>query len=258
MDAAARQHYEALKQKAPEGFTVAYRPPFFVIGNQNADSVQKWANDTVAWATQRLKAQYFERDPHETIDIWLFRDEPTYRQYAAELFGDTPDTHFGYYNPEHNALVMNIATGGGTLVHEMVHPFMRANFPECPNWFNEGLASLYEACYDRNGRIWGTTNWRLPDLRIAIKEEGVPRFRVMFRNDDDFYGEHSGRNYAQARYLCYYLQEKGLLERFYREFRDNVEDDPGGYETLSTVLGNPDMDAFQKEWEAYVLQLDWP
>jgi len=28
------------------------------------------------------------------------------------------------------------------LVHEIVHPFMRANFPECPAWFNEGLASL--------------------------------------------------------------------------------------------------------------------
>ena len=25
-------------------------------------------------------------------------------------------------------------TGGGTLVHEIVHPFLRANFPECPAW----------------------------------------------------------------------------------------------------------------------------
>ena len=30
------------------------------------------------------------------------------------------------------------------LVHEMVHPFMDADFPACPAWFNEGLASLYE------------------------------------------------------------------------------------------------------------------
>ena len=46
---------------------------------------------------------------------------------------------------------MNIDTGGGTLVHEIVHPFIAANFPECPAWFNEGLASLYEQCGDHRG-----------------------------------------------------------------------------------------------------------
>ena len=34
---------------------------------------------------------------------------------------------------------MNISTGGGTLVHEIVHPFIEANFPACPPWLNEGL-----------------------------------------------------------------------------------------------------------------------
>ena len=40
-------------------------------------------------------------------------------------------------------VVLGTSTGGGTLVHEIVHPFMRANFPNCPSWFDEGLASLY-------------------------------------------------------------------------------------------------------------------
>ena len=46
---------------------------------------------------------------------------------------------------------MNIATGGGTLVHEIVHPFVEANFPGCPTWFNEGLGSLYEQSAERKG-----------------------------------------------------------------------------------------------------------
>ena len=31
----------------------------------------------------------------------------------------------------------------------MVHPFVEANFPDCPAWFNEGLGSLYEQCAER-------------------------------------------------------------------------------------------------------------
>ena len=50
---------------------------------------------------------------------------------------------------------MNISTGGGTLVHEIVHPFVAANFPNCPAWFNEGLGSLYEQSGEVNGAIHG-------------------------------------------------------------------------------------------------------
>ena len=45
----------------------------------------------------RLKQQYFERDPADIIDIWLFRDNQSYMSHALQLFGDTPTTGFGYY-----------------------------------------------------------------------------------------------------------------------------------------------------------------
>jgi hypothetical protein len=72
-----------------------------------------------------------------------------------------------------------------------------------------------------------------------------------------FYEEDPGTNYAQARYLLYYLQEKGLLVKFYQEFRRSAKDDPTGYATLCKVLGRKkeDMVAFQKEWTEYVLAL---
>ena len=76
-------------------------------------------------------------------------------------------------------------------------------------------------------------------------------------SDNDFYGGPDNPNYsdhyAQARYLCYYLQEKGLLVKFYREFRDHATTDPTGYESLKRVLGVTDMDKFQKQWEKFIL-----
>jgi len=153
-------------------------------------------------------------------------------------------------------LIMNIDTGGGTLVHEIVHPFMEANFPACPPWLNEGMGSLYEQCGDADGHIHGFTNWRLPGLQRAIKSKSVSSFKELTAMDENaFYNEDKGVNYAQARYLCYYLQEKGLLVKFYREFHARQKEDPGGYQTLQKILTEADMDAFKTKWEKYVLGL---
>ena len=65
-------------------------------------------------------------------------------------------------------MIKNIATGGGTLVHEIVHPFMRANFPACPAWFSKGQASLYEQAAEKQGHINGKINWRFKGLELGM------------------------------------------------------------------------------------------
>jgi len=157
---------------------------------------------------------------------------------------------------------MNIATGGGTLVHEMVHAFIRTNFPACPTWFNEGLASLYEQSSDRGGHIHGGTNWRLAGLQDAIRAGHLTSFKALTATtSDEFYHKDRGANYAQARYLCYYLQEHGLLVKFYHSFVAAQPSDPTGYATLLKVLDLKDdqtRQEFQKSWEQYVLGLRFP
>ena len=248
------QHVMTLRPSLPPGFTVVVEPPFVVIGDEPAETVRTRAATTIRWAVVLLKKDFFTRDPDEILDIWLFGSGASYRRYAKELFGHEPDTPYGYYSEPDHALVMNIATGGGTLVHEIVHPFVRANFPDCPAWFNEGLGSLYEACRDRGGHIDGLPNWRLPGLQRAIEKGSVPSFEHLTQTtDDEFYGEDPGTNYSEARYLLYYLQEHGLLVQYYRAFLENRTSDPSGYRTLKTILGEDDMDRFQKHWERWVM-----
>ena len=214
--------------------------------------------NTVDWAVSRLKRDFFERNPSEIIDIWLFEDGPTYEEYTQRLFGEKPTTPYGFYSPRHHALIMNIATGGGTLVHEIVHPFMASNFPDCPSWFNEGLASLYEQAQDRDGHIAGLTNWRLRGLKAAIHDGEVPPFeKLCSTTTREFYDRDRGTNYAQARYLCYYLQEHDLLVKFYRAFRRNAGTDPTGIDTLKAILGEENLAEFQRRWEKYVLKLEF-
>jgi hypothetical protein len=253
------QHVRALRERLREPFTIVVSPPFVVLGDEAAARVNDRAEGTVRWAVERLKQEYFSEDPKRILDVWLFKDDESYRSHAKSLFNDDPNTPYGYYSDEHGALIMNIATGGGTLVHEIVHPFMETNFPRCPAWFNEGLGSLYEQSDSRDGHIVGLTNWRLSGLQRAIRRGEVPSFqRLTATTSAQFYDEDRGTNYAQARYLAYYLQEKGLLRSFYQRFRANAERDPTGYDTLQEILGNPDMAQFQKQWQAFVLGLHFP
>jgi hypothetical protein len=251
------QHMMKLKPKIPgKGFTVVLAAPFVVIGDGPAEEVRRRAKDTVQWAVEKLKAEYFAKDPQDILDIWLFKGKESYEKHCLSLFRKKPDTPFGYYSHTDRALVMNIDTGGGTLVHEIVHPFVAANFPNCPSWLNEGLGSLYEQCGEKDGRIHGYPNWRLPALQEAIRKKSVPSFQsLMALSEYDFYEKDKGTNYAQSRYLCYYLQQQGLLKKFYHRFLADRQKDPTGYETLKTVLKRDDMAAFQKEWEEYTLKL---
>src|SRR5712691_8522236 len=248
-------HVEQLKQKLPsKEFSIVVSRPFVVIGDESAEAVKGHAEHTVKWAVDKLKQDFFTKDPNDILDIWLFRDAASYQKNALLLFGEKPGTPYGYYSSAHKALIMNISTGGGTLVHEIVHPFIEANFPACPPWLNEGLGSLYEQTGEVNGHIHGYTNWRLPGLQRAIKAGNVPSFKTLTALDaSGFYNEDKGTNYGQARYLCYYIQQRGLLVKFYREFHAHQKQDPTGYQSLRKILGVVDMNAFRRRWEKYVL-----
>lgn len=251
------RHVADLKKRLPsKDFFIVVQRPFVVIGDEPEYFVKDWAEGTVKWTVDKLKQDFFTEDPKEIIDIWLFKDAKSYKKHALQLFNDTPSTPYGYYSRHNKALVMNISTGGGTLVHEIVHPFIEANFPKAPPWLNEGLGSLYEQCGEKEGRIHGYVNWRLPGLQTAIKADETVSFKKLMEMDfNDFYSEATGVNYAQSRYLLYYLQEQGLLVKFYKQFHADRKTDPSGYETLKSVLGETDMHQFQRKWEKYVLDL---
>lgn len=232
--------------------------PFVVIGNGTADDLVRDAS-TVRWAVEHLEADFFDARPTKILDVFLFRDADSYERGVKALTGDEPGTPYGFYSHTHGGLFMNIATGGGTLVHEIVHPYVEADFPDAPAWLNEGLGSLFEQSADRDGHIIGMTNWRLAGLQKAIAKRRVPTFEQLTHlGDNAFYGDDSGVNYAASRYLLYYLQEHGKLRDFYVTFRAARAKDPSGYATLVATLGEEDMAAFEARWRTYVGGLTFP
>ena len=255
VDEDLRKEVEELRAELGENYLAGIEGPFIVLGNIPEERFRQIMRYTIRACSQAMHKQYFEKKPDYTIRIYLFGDDASYRRTARRLWGDTDLSPFGYYKPSEKTLVMNIATGTGTLVHEMFHALVEPDFPDIPSWFNEGVASLYECCRVGEDRLIGLMNWRFPRLQKALRDdELVPLKRLVFTSTSQFYGRGSDLHYSEARYFCMYLQEKGLLEKFYRKFRDNYETDPTGKTFLEEILGKK-IEEIEKDWVKWVKTL---
>jgi hypothetical protein len=239
------------------GFTVDVVRPFVMATNAGPATRRNTRDAILVRYYEAFYRDFMDKRPDYPISVYLFRDDKDFKSWAAKLFGDRPKTPFGYYKAREKALVMNITTGGGTLVHEMTHALTAVDFPAIPAWFNEALGSLYEACTLREGRIVGIVNWRYPRLKEAI-EEGklIPLADLVALSDDEFYDADRRLHYAEARYFAMYMQERRLLRKFYRAFRDDRDDDPTGRKTLERVFGKP-LEEVQEDWIKWARTLTW-
>lgn len=229
-------------------------PPYVIAGDGTQRRLEQYRDHTILAATRALQAMLFEKKLDEPVLILLFESAEPYQRLSKQWFDDTPDTPYGYFRRD-GIMVMNVGTGTGTLVHELVHALIKPDFPKVPDWLNEGLGSLYEQCNIDGETIRGLPNWRLPALQKAIRQDTLRPLSELIE-DRHFYGEkHVGMNYAQARYLLLYLQHKKQLPEFYKRVRDDQEKDPTGLATLTEMVKPQSLDEFEKDWRAWVLTL---
>jgi hypothetical protein len=219
---------------AAERMSYIVSPPFVVAGDGGQQKVGRYLDTTILAATRSLQHKFFIAKPDEPILILLFESDKHYRQLAKDWFGDEDVSHFGYFRHD-NVMLMNVATGTGTLVHELVHALIKPDFPGVPSWFNEGLGSLFEQCSLADDDIRGLVNWRLPDLQRAIRDKTLRPLANMISDPDFYNDDHVGLNYAQARYLLMFLQESGQLDAYYKRFRAARGDDRSGLKQLKQI-----------------------
>jgi hypothetical protein len=238
---------------------------FVIAGNITQAHFDAMKNGTIKNCAAAMYKDYFDKKPDYTLKVYLFEGASSYEAYVRKTEGREPSSPYGYYMDSSKSLIMNIGTGGGTLVHEMVHALIKPDFPDVPSWFNEGMGSLYEQCtVTDDGSLKGMINWRYPILMEAYNNNKLVPLKELFKTTDyEFYDKDKGTNYAQARYFCMYMQEKGILPKFYKKFRDNFEQDKTGtkfvVELLSGIptnvgeeLHEKTIDEIDKEWREWI------
>lgn len=232
--------------------------PFIIAGDGTAQQLAAYRDGTILAATGALEAIYFRTPLREPVVICLFESEGPYKRLAKKWFDQQDVPHFGFYRHADRVMFMNVATGTGTLVHELTHALIAPDFPKVPSWFNEGLASLYEQCSLAGDTITGLPNWRLPSLQQAIRDGTLRPLKGLIEDPDFYRPDRVGLNYAEARYLMYYLQQKKLLCAYYRQFRDGAVEDPNGLKSLEQVIAPQSLEDFEMRWRAWVLELRFP
>ena len=213
--------------------------------------------------TQNVLRAYFNgrfgKRPSHAISVYLFPDAKPYEAYCRQHWKRACGTPFGLYQPDERRIVMNAGPGIGTLTHELVHPIVETDFPAAPRWLDEGIASLFEALsMPAPGQVHGVKNWRHPRLVRAL---GSPEERVraglsaLFATTDaTFRDADEDLHYATARYLCQWLDQRGLLWPFYQRFRDQHATDPTGAQSFQAIVGKSVAEA-NDEWVGWVKRL---
>jgi len=155
-----------MKEELDGSFIIERTGVFVVAGDLPRRSFDRYKQSTVEGCSEALANDFFDEAPDYPIRVYLFSGKASYEKWVQKLAGFKPRTPYGFYLRSRKSLMMNIATGGGTLVHEMTHALSAVDFPDCPMWLFEGLGSLFEQCHVTNdGHIRGRVNWRLPVLR---------------------------------------------------------------------------------------------
>jgi hypothetical protein len=242
-------------------------PPFVLAGDGGEQKLRGYLEHTLRASADAMHRQFFTTRPTEPILILLFETEKPYRRLASQWFGDEDVSHFGYFR-RGNVMLMNVGTGTGTLVHELTHALMKPDFPDAPDWFNEGLGSLFEQCTLADPtagagdgaatKIRGLTNWRLPALQQRIRAHTLRSTEALIEDPHFYEAPLVGPNYAQARYLLMYLQEKHQLEPFYKNLRATHATDPTGLTAFQQAIAPQPLSDFDQLWRQWVLTLHFP
>ena len=200
-----------------------------------------------------LRNDFFVTAPKETVLVFVFKNESTYQQHIKSILNMYPISPYGHYGHKDRYIVVNYATGAGTLIHETVHAMMAADFPAAPVWLGEGIASLYEQCRVENGSLRGELNWRLPDIKDAlIKKQMHSLSTLLSYQATEFRARGESLNYAASRYFCMFMESRGKLREVYHRFRSSQAIDVTGRLAIEASFGMR-LEDVETEWHKWIL-----
>ena len=246
---------DTLDQKLSPQWQFVIRPPYILGGDVAPEVLEQLYRTTIQPTARALAVCYFDEPPTQPVTILTASSDESYRACSRCLENHSREEYAGIYSRETRRIVLNLSSGEGTLAHELTHALAHADFADLPEWFDEGLASLHEESeFSQDGlELLGLDNWRGKFLAEALDRDCLPPLERLLL--DDFGDSDQPQvEYAQARFLCLYLQEKRLLSHYYRKCRATHDLDPTGNFALCDLFGCDDVSAIDREFRAWLRQ----
>lgn len=238
----------------PDGMSITRFKHFVIFSDLDEETTYHIIDNDIRQTIDGMVNGYVNRTPDSVTAVFLFRNFEDYKDFTLKNTDiDEEDlSPYGYYKITQNIIVVRYVEWKGSTKHEIAHRYTKADFPDAPSWFDEGLSSLLEKSRYENGKLIGEFSWRIVALRRAIKDGNYTKLGKMMRtNDEQLYSKRVSYYYAQSRYLLMYLEEKGLLETYYKTFRDTYRQDKTGITQLEKLLGKS-LNEIDEDYYSYI------
>jgi hypothetical protein len=154
------------------------------------------------------------------IELYLFRDEESYRRFLGQHFPDVPYRRALYILREGNAMVLAYCSRElpVDLRHECTHALLHATLPLVPLWLDEGLAEYFEVAPSQ--RAFGSPH--LSGVRWSARLGIFSRLDSLEKKAD--LEEMEGREYRNAWAWAHFMihgpsEARDELVRFLADIR---------------------------------------
>lgn len=265
-DRALEQHLARLKAEFSKGYRVvkderlrlayvhAYSDEAFADARRQVESVSAW------WAARVAGDDHPPVLAGDRADPWVVIVLPTkgdYARWSARVVGaprGAISAIAGLYDPDRHELVTQDL--GATLRHEFLHVLhwrvLKREGLSAPLWAMEGLASLVEDLKPQaDGPPEAVPSWRTNSAVRLAKSGGVmPLPKFVELPADQFTARAPLANYALARALMLYLDQRSALRAYFDASLRPVPGDASGRAALEAALGKPltDIDKSFRQW----------
>lgn len=176
-----------------------------------------------------------------------------YVDYCLKVHFRRPGLTLGYHLPYDKSVMVWLASGGGTLSHELIHALIEVDFPSAPGWLEEGIASLYEGA---DGAWQPIDNYRLYYLHSAGKRFNglTPIRRLTALSKADFNHPQFARFHAASvRYFAFYLYRRHqALADIYKKVRDMQSRSVSAQIGVIEATLERSVEEIQADWESWV------
>jgi len=118
----------------------------------------------------------------------------------------------------------------------------------------EGLATLFEASEITAGGLSPQLDSRLTTLQKAFKDKKNIPLQQLVKMDRTAFMQDPLLCYAEARYVMYYMHDKGQLKAWYDAYKAGFADDATGMRAMEKVLGKKIFE-IEDDWAKWVAGL---
>lgn len=257
LEDACRTSAASLTERLGPQWSAIIREPYVIAGDCPVFELDQRYEQTIVPTARALTLSYFDTNPQRPIVILICSSDDRFRECNLKLDDRERRLYSGIYSRPHRRLIVNIGSGEGTLAHELTHAMAHSDFPQMPEWFDEGLASLHEECeFSADGsRLIGLDNWRR-EAALEALHRGELRLLLDLASNQFGTAQRANLDYAYVRSFCLYLQERGLLEAFYRTCRQNRSHDPTGLRSLCQVANVTDPQVIDDDFRAWLIRAE--